>query len=53
MPGDAGDNVFEGDDERTDESCLGVSCDIPGDVRMSAVMMKQKWMSCQCQRILR
>ena len=25
IPGDAAENVFEGDDERTDESCLGVS----------------------------
>ena len=32
MPGDAVENVFEGDDERTDESCLGVSCDIRVDV---------------------
>ena len=53
MPGDAGENVFEGDDERTDVSCHVVSCDNRGDVRMSAVMKKQKWMSCKCQKILR
>ena len=28
IPADAGENVFEGDYDRTDESCLGVSCDI-------------------------